>query len=82
MPLPNKATSAGRQARCELLKAQGVLFPGVALPTHDQLDAAMAAWTGYCFAMGLATKEGEAPWLDGEHEVIREGYIVQPRVGS
>lgn len=82
MPLPNKATRAGRQARLELLKAQGVLFPGVTLPTHDQLDAAMAAWTGYCFAMGLATKEGEAPWLDLDHEVIREGYIVQPRVGS
>ena len=82
MPLPNKTTRAGRQARHDLLSAQGVQFPDSGLPTHDQLDAAMAAWTAYRFATGHATKEGAAPWLDPEHGVIREGYIVQPRVAS
>jgi hypothetical protein len=77
-PLPNKAALAGRRARHDLLKAQGVQFPDSGLPTHDQLDAAMAAWTAYRFAMGQATKEGVAPTLDSERGVLREGYIVQP----
>ena len=76
--LPRKNTVQGREARQVLLQARGVQFPEGVLPTDDQLDAAMAAWTAYLFNQGQATIEGSAPWLDNKHGVIREGYIVEP----
>ena len=80
--LPKKTNRAGRKARHDLLSAQGVQFPDSGLPTHDQLDAAMAAWTAYRFAAGHATQMGDAPTLDPEHGVVREGYIVQPIIAA
>ena len=76
--LPRKGTKAGRKARCALLQAQGVEFAADGLPTDDQLDAAMAAWTGYSFSRGRGVLEGSPPWFDKQYNVIREGYIVQP----
>ena len=78
--LPRKQTAKGREVRYALLQAQGVRFPDSKLPTTDQLDAAMAAWTGYCFNQGNARLEGLPPWLDDRDGVIREGYIVQPEL--
>lgn len=78
--LPRKNTAKGREARHALLQAQGVRFPDSDLPSADQLDAAMAAWTGYCFNQGTARLEGLPPWLDERDRVIREGYIVQPEL--
>ncbi len=75
--LPRKNTVEGREARYAALKRCGVGFPAGPLPTDDQLDAAMAAWIGYRFSHGQAVIEGVAPWVDTEHSVIREGYIVQ-----
>ena len=50
------------------------------LPTDDQLDAAIAAWLAHCFDNDAVKMEGDAPTLDRKAGVIREGYIVQPRV--
>ena len=76
--LPTKRTLDGRHARTELLGALGVQLPSEDLPTDDQLDAAMAAWTAYKLWVGEALIEGEGPRLDTEAGVIREGYVVQP----
>lgn len=76
--LPRKATVEGRKTRLALLQAQGVQFADSGPFSHDQLDAAMAAWSGYRFNRGQVSIEGSAPWLDSEYHVIREGYIVRP----
>ena len=76
--LPPKRSVEGRRRRADLLQAQGVLFPAE-LPTDDQLDAAIAAWLAYCFEQDAVKMEGDAPAIDREAGVIREGYIVQPR---
>ena len=75
---PRKQTSEGRQVRHDLLQNQGVRFLDGNLPTSDQLDAALGAWTGYCFNQGKAYLRGRSPWLDEHVQAIREGYIVQP----
>ena len=83
-PLPAKRTIEGRQARVELLSDLRVQLPpreqGSALPSHDQLDAAMAAWVAYRFWLGEARVQGRAPEMDEKAGAIREGYIVQPPV--
>ena len=76
--LPTKRTLEGRRARTELLTALGLQLPSEDIPTDDQLDAAMAAWTAYKLWVGEAVIEGEGPRLDTEAGVIREGYVVQP----
>ena len=76
--LPRKDTLKGREARRSLLELQGVVFPEGKPPSTDQMDAAMAAWTAYCFDNDQVSLEGTAPWLDEAKGVVREGYIVQP----
>ena len=76
--LPAKRTLEGRKARFELLKSLDIKFHDDKLPTSDQLDAAMAAWVGSCFDRGETRAEGQAPELDEQAGVIREGYIVCP----
>jgi len=79
--LPRKTLKAGREVRLELLKEQGLTFPGVApqvIPTHDDLDAAMAAYIAYLFVNARTTDCGEPPVEDVQHAVLREGFIVQP----
>ena len=76
--LPAKRSLEGRRQRFALLAAEGMELPEGELPTDDQLDAAMAAWTAYCLSAGRARLEGRAPRLDAATGVIREGYIVQP----
>ena len=76
--LPRKDTLKGREARRALLEARSVTFPEGKPPSTDQLDAAMAAWTAYCFDMDQVSLEGVAPWLDEANGVMREGYLVQP----
>ena len=84
-PLPRKQSIAGRRARARLLEARGVTLPPVGARrrahTHDQLDAAVAAWTAYKFLRGEVRLEGREPELDGQAGVIREGYIIQPVPG-
>ena len=74
----NKQRREGRRQRQRVLKAMGLRLPPGQLPTHDQLDAAVAAFTGYLFARGKAREEGEPPFWDAPNEVLREGFIVYP----
>jgi hypothetical protein len=76
--LPRKDTLKGREARRTLLEVQGVTFLAGKPPSTDQLDAAMASWTAYCFDTDQVSLEGLAPWRDEAKSVMREGYIVQP----
>ena len=81
-PLKAKSTREGRQARLALLQAQGVQFAQPKLPTSDQLDAAMAAWSAHCFHLGRTSMEGLPPEMDDVNGVLREGFIVQPVSGE
>ena len=81
-PLPAKRTQQGRSARYELLQRLGLTFDDDGLPTDDQLDAAMAAWVAHRFDFEDVRIEGQAPELDDEAGVIREGYIVQPAAAA
>jgi hypothetical protein len=77
-PLPAKRSLEGRQVRLKLLEAQGIEMLVADLPTSDQLDAAMAAWTAYLLSLGRTNIEGSPPVPDEETDVLREGFIVQP----
>jgi hypothetical protein len=79
-PLPPKRTVDGRKARYEILQQLGLQFPSEALPTNDELDAAMAAWVARCYDDGQSRAEGRAPELDAAAGVVREGYVVQPEL--
>ena len=76
--LPKKDSPEGRASRVNLLMKLGIEMTHGPLPTHDQLDAAIAAWTGYQFSRGEVTLHGDPPFRDSGASVIREGYIVQP----
>ena len=76
--LPSKLDIAGQIARVELLQTLGVDLQANSLPTHDQLDAAIAAWTAYEFSRGNAVIHGSPPKVDSVVQVLREGFIVQP----
>ncbi len=76
--LPAKTKEEGKRARRALLEELGIQFLFTEPLTADQLDAALAAWTAYCFDRGWVSIEGAPPWLDGPREVLREGFIVQP----
>jgi hypothetical protein len=77
-PLPPKRTLDGRSARTELLASLGIRFASSDLPTDDQLDAALAAWTAYRFDRGMAKIEGLKPEIDGAVGAVREGFVVHP----
>ena len=76
--LPKKKLVDGREARLRIVQRLGITMPDNGLPSHDQLDAAIAAWTAYRFAQGKVVLHGCPPVLDYEAGVIREGYIVEP----
>jgi hypothetical protein len=73
--LPRKTTKAGRMLRKQTLEARGVRFPSE-LPTHDELDATLAAYIAWRFNKKEAECVGMKPFYDGGF--LREGYIVQP----
>jgi NAD(P) transhydrogenase len=79
--LPPKRTLAGLRVRWELLRSEGVELEsqrplGPMDLTHDQLDAAAAAFAAYLWAMGRARLAGEPPAWDGAAGCIREGFVV------
>lgn len=75
--MPRKSLSAGRHARYDLLRGLGLDLPvGREAATHDQLDAAAAAYAAYLWATGKAREVGEPPAFDPEAGLVREGYIV------
>lgn len=74
---PKKTLPAGRRARYDILREHGLELPvGCDAVTHDQLDAAAAAFTAYLWATGKAREFGEPPVWDAEAGCIREGVIV------
>jgi len=80
--LQNKKLLAGRQSRYELLMRMGIKFsPKYTIevpPTHDQLDAAIAAYVAYLFTIGKTMECGQDPFEDERLGVLREGLIIQP----
>ena len=80
--LQKKRLLAGRQSRYELLMRIGIKFsPKYTIevpPTHDQLDAAIAAYIAYLFSIGKTMECGQNPFEDERLGVLREGLIVQP----
>lgn len=79
--LPSKKTPAGLRVRWELLRSEGVELEsqhplGPKDMTHDQLDAAAAAFTAYLWATGKARLAGELPAWDEAVGCLREGFIV------
>jgi hypothetical protein len=77
-PLPPKRTVDGRSARVDVLKSLGITFASDDLPTDDQLDAALAAWTAFSFDQGRAKIEGLSPEMDHDAGAVREGFVVHP----
>ena len=73
---------AGRQSRYELLMRMGIKFsPKYTIevpPTHDQLDAAIAAYVAYLFTIGKTMEYEQNPFEDERLGVLREGLIIQP----
>jgi len=80
--LPKKRLLAGRQSRYEVLLKNGIKFSpeytAEVPPTHDQLDAAIAAYTAYLFTIGKTEEHGRNPFEDKRFGILREGLIVQP----
>ena len=80
--LKNKRLLEGRRLRYGLMVRLGIIFAQrysiEMLPTHDQLDAAMAAYIAYLFKNGKTSDYGENPFEDAAAETLREGLIVQP----
>ncbi len=74
---PKKTLPAGRRARYDILREHGLELPvGCDAVTHDQLDAAAAAFLAYLWATGKAREFGDPPVWDAETGCIREGVIV------
>ncbi len=80
--LKKKRLLEGRRARYELLVRRGLTFAqGYNIempPTHDQLDAAVAAYIAFLFKNGKTSDYGRNPSEDASVGVLREGLIVQP----
>jgi len=78
--LPKKKSLDGRKCRYALLERLDIKFPHKFTierpPCHDQLDAALAAYTAYLFESEGTCDKGKAPWKD--KDFLREGIIVQP----
>jgi len=80
--LQKKSLLEGRRARYALLVRRGLTFAqGYSIerpPTHDQLDAALAAYIAYLFGNGKTNDYGINPFQDPSLGTLREGLIVQP----
>lgn len=78
--LGKKDSPEGRAQRRERLEAAGLTFPPGALPTHDQLDAALCAWLGWltrCSPQRVHAV-GTPLWVDPDGW-LREGRILDLR---
>lgn len=75
--LGKKDTAEGRAQRRERLETEGLRFPPGALPTHDQLDAALCAWLGWLTRSSPQRVHavGTPLWVDSEGW-LREGRIL------
>jgi hypothetical protein len=78
--LGRKSSPGGRAQRLALLEAEGLRFALSALPTHDQLDAALCAWLGWLTRSAPERLQavGAPLWVDGAG-MLREGRILEVR---
>lgn len=83
--IPSKRREPEAYARLawRAVRAQGLRAPGVAVPTVDQVDAALCALAALAVAReragGAAVERlGRAPRPDPTAGFLREGYIVAP----
>jgi len=80
--LKKKSLLEGRRARYDLMVRLGITFAqrySIEMPpTHDQLDAAVAAYIAYLFKSGKTCDYGEKPFEDTSLGILREGLIIQP----
>jgi len=79
--LPKKTKEEGKNARLNILKRNGLTFSRLSIQsmaTHDELDAALAAYTAYLFANHKTKDHGEPPFEDAKNQILREGFIIQP----
>ena len=80
--LRKKNTLDGREDCYDSLAEHGLAFAQSYSiekpPTHDQLDATIAAYIGYLFKSGNSLDYGKRPVEDTELTVLQEGLIVQP----
>lgn len=78
--LAKKDSPEGRAQRRERLEAAGLRFPPGALPTHDQLDAALCAWLGWLTRSSPQHVHavGTPLWVDPDGW-LREGRILELR---
>ena len=80
--LKKKSLLEGRKARYDLLMRRGLTFAqeySIEMPpTHDQLDAALAAYIAHLFKKRKTADYGRNPFEDASVGVLREGLIVQP----
>jgi predicted nuclease with RNAse H fold len=75
--MPKKTLPSGRRARYDLLRGLGIeLAHGPDAVTHDQLDAAAAAFAAYLWATGKAKEYGDAPVFDEGRGCFVEGRVV------
>jgi len=79
-PLPGKKTWVGHRARCELLRASGIVVPddpgeaGVRGSPDDVCDAAAVAWTAARIARGEALSLPEPPEHDADGHPVAIWY--------
>jgi hypothetical protein len=80
--LKKKRLLEGRRARYGLMVRLGMTFAqrySIDMPpTHDQLDAAVAAYLAYLFESRKTCDYGEKPFEDTNLRILREGLLVQP----
>jgi hypothetical protein len=80
--LEKKRFLGGRRSRYDVLSKIGIKFSSKYTtevpPTHDQLDAAIAAYTAYLFTTGKTMEYGQNPFYDEKFGILREGLIIQP----
>lgn len=82
--LAKKTKLEGRMQRRNLLMERGLVLPLQYTierpPSHDELDAAIAAYIAYLFYNGKTEDFGDKPYEDAGRGILREGIIVQPAV--
>ncbi|MEW6142452.1 MAG: DUF429 domain-containing protein [Chloroflexota bacterium] len=81
--MPKKTTLNGRRQRYRLLIDRSLEFPSFSMkkpPSHDELDAAVAAYSAYLFKHRKTRYIGTQPRYDERSRHFRGGFIVLPAI--
>ena len=75
--LPALGSAAGRRARWDVLRGDGLEMPaGREEASRGEIESAAAALAAYLWATGEAAVVGEAPSWDSRRRILREGRVV------